>query len=332
MHVVVVGAGVSGLSCAIRLVEHGHRVQVVSEARTPLVTSDRSAAAFTPFRAAGGGRFERWTRGSFEAFCEIERRHGQEAGVRTSTMTEYYFEPFEGAPWWLGAIGEGEVLRTGIPERYGYAVRVRVPQIDMRVYMPWLERRFIEGGGRFKHAHVADIDQAFESGADVVVNTSALGARELARDARMTPIRGQIVCAPNDIALDECYADSGQAGESTYLFPYHDRIVLGGTYEKGVEAAVTDERALERLVERCRTLLRETGHPRWADLARTRLSTWAGLRPARVDGTNNADIRLEREVLPGGRIVVHDYGHAGVGVTLSWGCAGEVSDLVGTFG
>ena len=75
-------------------------------------------------------------------------------------------------------------------------------------------------------------------------------------------------------------------------------------------------------------MLRETGHARWAELARNRLATWAGLRPARVQGANNADIRLEREVLPSGRVVVHDYGHAGVGVTLSWGCAGEVVALV----
>ena len=42
-----------------------------------------------------------------------------------------------------------------------------------------------------------------------------------------------------------------------------------------------------------------------------------GLRPARPS------VRLEAE----GR-VVHNYGHGGAGVTLSWGCAEEVRDLV----
>ncbi|HMC79917.1 MAG TPA: FAD-dependent oxidoreductase, partial [Acidimicrobiia bacterium] len=45
-----------------------------------------------------------------------------------------------------------------------------------------------------------------------------------------------------------------------------------------------------------------------------------GLRPFRRDS-----VRLERE--PGAR-VIHNYGHGGSGVTLSWGCAEEVSALV----
>jgi D-amino-acid oxidase len=44
-----------------------------------------------------------------------------------------------------------------------------------------------------------------------------------------------------------------------------------------------------------------------------------GLRPSR------SAVRLERD----GR-VVHCYGHGGAGVTLSWGCADEVVELVGS--
>ena len=42
-----------------------------------------------------------------------------------------------------------------------------------------------------------------------------------------------------------------------------------------------------------------------------------GLRPVRPS------VRLEAE----GR-VIHCYGHGGAGVTLSWGCADEVTQLV----
>jgi D-amino-acid oxidase len=40
-----------------------------------------------------------------------------------------------------------------------------------------------------------------------------------------------------------------------------------------------------------------------------------GLRPVR-DG-----VRFEVETISGGRHLVHNYGHGGAGVTLSWGCA-----------
>lgn len=47
-----------------------------------------------------------------------------------------------------------------------------------------------------------------------------------------------------------------------------------------------------------------------------------GLRPVRPS------VRLEAEVLDGGVVLVHNYGHGGAGVTLSWGCALEVTATV----
>jgi D-amino-acid oxidase len=47
-----------------------------------------------------------------------------------------------------------------------------------------------------------------------------------------------------------------------------------------------------------------------------------GLRPSRHGGP-----RLEAELAPDGWRLVHNYGHGGAGVTLSWGCADEVAEL-----
>jgi len=49
----------------------------------------------------------------------------------------------------------------------------------------------------------------------------------------------------------------------------------------------------------------------------------AGLRPYRRGG-----VRLELDSLPDGRPLVHDYGHGGAGLTLSWGCAEVALDLL----
>lgn len=49
----------------------------------------------------------------------------------------------------------------------------------------------------------------------------------------------------------------------------------------------------------------------------------AGLRPYRND-----TYRLEKEVISGGKLVVHNYGHGGAGITMSWGCAQEVAEIV----
>jgi D-amino-acid oxidase len=39
-------------------------------------------------------------------------------------------------------------------------------------------------------------------------------------------------------------------------------------------------------------------------------------------------VRLEVESLPGGRVLWHNYGHGGGGVSLSWGCARDLTDAV----
>jgi glycine/D-amino acid oxidase-like deaminating enzyme len=49
----------------------------------------------------------------------------------------------------------------------------------------------------------------------------------------------------------------------------------------------------------------------------------SALRPYRKN-----TYRLEKQVLSGGKFVVHNYGHGGAGITMSWGCAQEVADIV----
>ena len=48
----------------------------------------------------------------------------------------------------------------------------------------------------------------------------------------------------------------------------------------------------------------------------------AGVRPYR-----NGSYRLDAETASG-KFIVHNYGHGGAGITLSWGCAAKVRDIV----
>jgi D-amino-acid oxidase len=52
----------------------------------------------------------------------------------------------------------------------------------------------------------------------------------------------------------------------------------------------------------------------------------AGLRPKR-----DVSYRLEPEPHDG-RLIVHNYGHAGAGITMSWGCAMEVAQIISDSG
>jgi len=329
MNITIVGAGVSGLTCAVRLLDRGHRVAVIGERRTPDTTSDRSAAAFTPFRGSGNADMRRWTLQSYDTFRELANEHGEESGVRACWMTEFFYERLDALPWWMDLV-EGAERVAQPPARYADGIRALMTTMDMKKYMPWLESRVLELGGTLATGKAGNLREPFTRGADLVVNASGMGARELVPDAAMIPMRGQVMHVENDIALDECFTDSGGGAESTYVFPFERHIVLGGTCERGEERDVVDEESLAKILERCRTLLQEANHPRWSDLGRTRLHAWAGLRPARVIGADDAAICVELEMLDARWPVIHDYGHGRLGVTVSWGTAEEVAEIAET--
>lgn len=54
------------------------------------------------------------------------------------------------------------------------------------------------------------------------------------------------------------------------------------------------------------------------------LYEWTGLRPGRNE------VRLEPEILSNGKVLIHNYGHGGCGVTVASGCADDVVKIVQT--
>jgi D-amino-acid oxidase len=113
--------------------------------------------------------------------------------------------------------------------------------------------------------------------------------------------------------IDSFFAEAGEGEELTWYVPHGpDVVVLGGTLETSANGGSPQE-AARRIVARCGAI-----EPLLAG-ARI-LDNRDGYRPIRPS------VRVESVDL-GGLRVVHNYGHGGSGVSLSWGCAGEVVRL-----
>ena len=69
--VIVVGAGVIGLSCAVRLAEAGHRVDVVARDLPKETTSAVAAALWYPYLAMPREQVTAWSARSFEVFSSL---------------------------------------------------------------------------------------------------------------------------------------------------------------------------------------------------------------------------------------------------------------------
>ena len=312
MDVVVIGGGVIGLSTAVLLRESGLDVLVRTAAPPPATTSAVAAALWLPYKAYPEDRVLAWGQRAYEVFEELTR-NPEGTGARMREGLELWRKPVPD-PWWASAVPNVRRCRQDeLPPGFRDGHVFSVPIVEMPVYLRYLVERFSDGGGRIEERAVSSLGEAAEQ-ARVVVDCAGLEARELARDPSMTPIRGQILRVTNP-GLERFLLDEENPEGVTYVVPRSNDCVLGGTAEKGDWNTEPNPETAEGILRRCTAL-----EPRLvgAEILEHRV----GLRPGRPE------VRLESETLADGTPCVHNYGHGGSGVTLSWGCAEEAAGLV----
>jgi D-amino-acid oxidase len=302
--VLVVGAGVVGLTAAVRLREAGVDAHVVARDVGEATTSSVAAALWYPYRALPEEAVTRWSAVTYEVLAGLAARG--EAGVALRWGTELFRAPV-GDPWWRAAVPVLERARD-LPPGWADGYRLPVPVADMAVYLPWLGGRLAALGGTVTRREVHDLG-ALLAEADAVVDCAGLGARALVPDPAVTPVRGQTVVL-GQVGLEEWLLAQDDHVQLTYVVPRGRDIVCGGTAEDGAESTSPDPATAAAVLERCRALV-----PALRDAPV--LAHRVGLRPARPT------VRLEAD-----GPVVHCYGHGGAGVTLSWGCAADVTALL----
>jgi D-amino-acid oxidase len=310
--VLVVGAGVSGLTTAVRLSDSGLRVQVLA-LDGPAMTSSAAAGAIWDPTYAEHSRRAVWATRTYEVFdalataglpgvCMVDAVEASRRRVRPPAFARRLPQFRECDP---------DSLPDGLINGYRY----RAPIIDMLPYLRTLSDRVAAADGELLFGErLRSLGAGFEF-ADVVVNCSGFGARDLVPDPEVVPIRGQLVAVRNP-GLTEFFAEhSDVPGEMTYLLPHGEVLLLGGSAERGEPDPRPATDVAAAIVQRCSRIF-----PEIADAEV--LGHRAGIRPSRPQ------VRLDHEDLGSGRHIVHNYGHGGSGVSLSWGCAEEVAALV----
>ncbi|MFE3771864.1 FAD-dependent oxidoreductase [Streptomyces sp. NPDC059122] len=334
----VVGGGVIGLTSAIVLAEAGYRVRVVARDAAGDTTSAVAGGLCWPYRIQPYEDAIRWSLRSLDVLTGLAARpaetgsrlvtgtlastpgarsghggrggHGHDGGDESAAAG-----PEEGLGAWYAAVpGLRRARAEELPPGCGAGWRARTPLVEMPVHLRYLKRRLVAAGGSVVAGPVASLAEAAD-GVRAVVNCSGLGARELVPDPGVQPVQGQLVIVENP-GIEEWFtaADAG-AVDTTYLLPQPFGLVLGGTAREGAWSREPDPAVAEAIVARCARYFPEVARARV-------LAHRVGLRPARPA------VRLAAERLPDGTVCVHNYGHGGAGVTVSWGCADEVLRLV----
>jgi D-amino-acid oxidase len=351
--VLVIGAGVTGLTSALCLRRSGFEVTVLADRFAPHVTSVVAGALWEWPPAVCGhhndegslNRSKSWCASSYQIFAELAL--DRSTGVFFRPVTFYFERPIEEKQLEREKMAElarkvrkfkhdPELIRVnGISPHFGLcdAYTHLAPMVDTDVYMRWLLGEVSSAGGRIVQRKIAgplrEHERALqvEYDASAIVNCSGLGAGELAGDV-VYPLRGALIRVLNDgkriprIVEAHCVSRDGSSRERGFVFIVprgEDMLVLGGLAEPDewdLDIGLENYEPVREMYRRCVEFMPALRNAEIDAAEPVR----AGLRPFR-----ERNVRLEPE--PGSRIV-HNYGHGGSGVTLSWGCALEVVDLV----
>ncbi|MEO6719553.1 MAG: FAD-dependent oxidoreductase [Ferruginibacter sp.] len=308
-NIAIAGAGISGMSTAFVLKEKGYRVTIYARAFSPNITSNKAAAFWFPYHIRNDKRGIGWCNTSYRYYLDFANDPTTGIGLqklikvlRTGVPEE---EPIwrEFMPGGSYSVIPGSSLAPGIEKAYD----IQVPLIETQIFLPWLQQQLEQRGVVFIEQELQEFD-ALCGEYDLVINCTGLGSKILCKDESMLPIKGQVALLEPGTDLP-IYLDNEKP---LYIVPRKDAIIIGGTFEEGLDTEATEPETIERLLRNAYEVFPELK-------GKQVIGSWAGVRPYR------SDVRVEQEP---GRNLIHNYGHGGSGFTLAFGCAESVGAIV----
>ena len=315
----MIGAGVAGLTTAVCLAEAGLAVAIQAGELPGQTTSAVAGAIWGRHLVEDSDRVTRWCAETLEVLTALAADPG--TGVRLVSGTDAARGAYPRPGWAAPLAGLRPCDPAALPDGFTAGWRYTAPAVSMPVYLDYLARRLRRAGGQLTAAPLDSLAQAVrQAAAPVIVNCTGAGARDFVPDPSVVAVRGQVVVAENPGLTEFFIGAPDETHELTYVFPHAGRVVLGGTEIEGDWSLDPRPATAERILADCAAI-----DPRLR--AARILEHRVGLRPVRPQ------VRLEAEAGPDGGPgdgprLVHNYGHGGGGVTLSWGCAREAARLV----
>lgn len=184
------------------------------------------------------------------------------------------------------------------------------------LFLPKMMQEITRRGGVFVQKRLQSLGEV-AADSDIIINCSGLGARSLVGDKDVIPARGQLVRvhAPwiKTFMCDE------RPETFAYVLPNINTVSLGGTFDMDNWSTEADPSITDTILARARKLV--------PSLQKAEVvSVTVGLRPFRKQGPR---VQLEEMTFQETTVqVIHNYGHGGSGITMMWGCAMEVVQLV----
>lgn len=350
LHVVVLGAGVLGLTDAFELRERGYRVTILArdlpfDSFSQTFASPWAGANWCSFATLDDKPAQRRDEITFKKWLKLHTRLPEEV-MAIMEFTDISLTKRDTKDVWFSNLTPEFSVLPDADEMGAHAIKYKSFTISVPLYTRWLVSELTStkpilldatrAGPPVEIRRCSTLTslsavRSLVPGCDLVVNATGVGAADLAdvRDPNVYPIRGQTVlinvpsfASPNRAA--RCVMKLSKPN-AYYVIPRarSGQVILGGSFELRQSSTTPDRNLAERIMEECAKLVPEIvpEGKTWKDI--DVVSHNVGLRPARENGA-----RVELERLGGnGLTVVHSYGIGPAGYQASFGIAKEVADL-----
>ncbi|KAN0117814.1 putative FAD dependent oxidoreductase [Hyaloscypha variabilis] len=311
----IVGAGITGLAVAYVLSPKYSITIIARDLPGDLGkkwASPWAGAVFHPQSKATRTQQE-MQKASFKFYWDLAHQDGS-SGVKIYQMTEYFDDRIDDSDiWYKTLMPDFRVIpKSELPDGVSMGVNYTALAMNPLLLLPWLKRNLEERGVKFIRQEVKSLDEARKiAKSKIIVNASGVGARELASDDAVLPVRGQTMFVKTE--FNQLFMREGS--EYTYIIP---RAGSGGAILGGIKSDRLDS---DVDVELKSDILRRVNHMTngaFEELDLNSVSDIVGFRPGRTTG-----LRVERQ-----GDVVHAYGAEGAGYIYSFGVAERVRELI----
>lgn len=248
----ILGCGVMGLSTARLLQQRGVAVTIYTKAVPPETTSNWSGAQWWPTSTHDSDKVSEEFRQTFvgiakRAYRLMQNYVGERHGVEWRPNYFVSDDPFRDS---TTLSPTGPLLETqpefrdlgpgqhGLPWRHVRSFQSMM--MEPNRYLRALLEEFFQAGGKLVRRELHSVTEVPEQ---TIFNCLGLGAREVVGDSTLLPIRGQLV-----VMLPQAELNYNLLAGGYYLFPRKDGVLLGGTFDRGVESTAPDAEITARIL------------------------------------------------------------------------------------
>lgn len=253
--VAVLGAGVVGLATAYDLLEQGYDVHIYSNDWSPNLTSNVAAGIWSPLSLSEDVSEEkkqlhqRMLDNSEQRFLKSTNDYPEFAGirlissysVRTNSAQEAIKTKHRGEEVVLHF--DNGVIKSGR--------RVYELGIDGKLFMEDLYSKVQDKGAILQQRHFDNLNDLLNLQESIIVNCTSIGSRELFNDQEFVPVRGQLVYFKPQEGIDFLFYQNipGSSTSWVSIYPWSDRIILGGVYERDNEDAHVTPEVIDTIIQ-----------------------------------------------------------------------------------